>query len=987
MDQKRWIQIEEVLQQALDREPDERPDFLRRICDGDTTLLTQVHALLAREIEARSFMESPAVTHVCQRVADLPSQISHYQIEGRVGAGGMGEVLKAHDEKLRRDVALKLLPAEFTSDPQRIKRLEQEALAASRLNHPNIITIFEITYAAETHFIVEEFVDGRTLRDLLRETHSQTRHPIRLEQALDIAIQIARALKAAHTAWIIHRDIKPENIMIRDDGLVKVLDFGIAKLAGERDMPIQSRPASPETSSLTTPGAIMGTASYMSPEQARGEQLDGRTDLFSLGTVLYEMVTGIQLFGASNGTGLSQRLQETDEIVRSRLGQAPKELQPILRRALKSNREERYSSAGEFLEDLDALKARLQSRTTRRIVTLSAIAVVVAAVVAGLAAFLSVTEIWEERILRDGHTAAVRRAVFSPDGKSLVSVGEDHQVIVWDFARRMPLKTLSGHTAAVTTAAFSPDGKWFVSGSEDQSLILWNADRFEKEAVWHDRPAAVMTASFSQDGSLLAYSHGDLVTIRETKNWSKTREFDSRIGYGNYVFLNNSHILDSHVDVWDIDSGERVSDSPEEWAANWIAPSPDGKRWATVDVAGNVRMLDVGRRQSMFSEQAHHDHGRAIAYSPDGKLIASASERILLWDAATMTRITPLEYESVVWSVVFSPDGRWLVSTHGDGSILIWDVANRELEANLREHSGAVRSIAFSHDGQRFATTSDDHSVILWNAARGTKETVLTDHQTRVGAVSFAPDDDWLVSADQFGTVKRYTIGEQAQKSLATASNGLPSYCVAVSPDRRFLATSFFVYNAESGETILKPPTEWRSVYSAVFTPDGRLLIGVTDSGDVVVFDTTTWQFIERQKWANSPLVTLSLSPDGNHIVTGEDAKLVRLGTIRPLRQLAVIGQHSARVKAVAFSPDGSRAASAGDDRMVALWDVSRRKLITTIGTHTSPVYAVAFSPDGKQILTGEHDRSVRQYTRHRTLWGFSLDWVNPWSNGEWRRR
>src|SRR6185295_16436428 len=162
---------------------------------------------------------------------------------------------------------------------------------------------------------------------------------------------------------------------------------------------------------------------------------------------------------------------------------------------------------------------------------------------------------------------------------------------------------------------------------------------------------------------------------------------------------------------------------------------------------GYLKTFDLSHPQSLHAQHAHSDHGRAIEYSPDGKLIASGAERVLLWDASTMTRIAPLEYDSIVWSVAFSPDGRWLVSTHGDGSILIWDVVNRELEANLREHSGAVRSIAFSPDGQRFVTTSDDHSVIVWNATTETKEAVLNDHLTRVGAVSFASAGDWFISA------------------------------------------------------------------------------------------------------------------------------------------------------------------------------------------------------------------------------------------------
>ena len=982
MDQKRWAQIEDLLQQALDRTPGERADLLRRRCGGDVALLADVQALLDRETQARSFMESPAVTQLYERSKALPSQISHYRIEGRLGSGGMGDVFKANDEKLRRVVALKLLPVEFTSDPQRIKRFQQEALAASRLNHPNIVTIFEITHSDDTHFIAEEFVAGSTLRDLLRERHTQAQHPLKLEQALEIGIQIARALKAAHTAWIIHRDVKPENIMVREDGLVKVLDFGIAKLVGESDTPLQSGPLPVETASLTTPGAIMGTASYMSPEQARGEPLDGRTDLFSLGTLLYEMVTGVQLFAASNRVDVAQRLQQTDEIVRSRLGQAPKALQPILRRALKTNREERYASASEFLEDLDALKVRLESRTTRRIVRLSALSVVVAVVMASVAAFLSVTETWEEKILRDGHTAAVRRVAFSPDGKLLVSVGEDQQVIVWDFARRMRLKNLRDHTGAVKMVAFSPDGKWFVTGGDDQSVILWNANGLTKEAVWRDHPAGVFTGSFSSDGSLLAYSNGGVITLRETKTWHKVGELHVgplNLGvdpHGNYIFINdNKQLVFNNLEVWDVATGKPISDAPDDRGGNWVAAAPDGRYWAVVDATGDLRVVDPAGKRTIFSQHVHHDHGRSIAYSPDGKLLATGSERILLWDAATMTKITPLEYESSVWCVAFSPDGRRLVSTHGDGSILIWDVVNRELEANLRQHSGAVRSIAFAPDGRRFATTSDDHSVILWNAASETKEAVLSDHATRVAAVSFAPSGDWLISADQAGALNRYRLGEQTPKPIKTTRKDPASYCVAVSPDGRFVATSFFVYNVETGEPVIRnPSSEWGSVYSAVFSPHGGLLIGATDRGEVLVVDTTNWRVLERQKWTTSALVSLSLSPDGNHIVTGEDAKVIRLGTIRPLRQLAVIGQHSARVKAVAFSPDGTQVVSAGDDRMVALWDVDRRKLVATIGTHGSPVYAVAFSPDGKRLFTGGHDRSVRQYTRHRKLWGFSLN-------------
>jgi WD40 repeat protein len=980
VNEKRWAHIEEVLQQALDLEPGRRATFLDRACDGDVTLRAKVEALLEREIEARSFMESPAVAQFLMQASDRPHQISHYKIEERLGAGGMGEVYKARDEMLGRLVALKILPVEFTSDPERVRRFRQEAFAASRLNHPNIITIFEIVQQEQNHFIAEEYVEGQTLRELLIDPQTRAPRSLSLEKALDIAIQIGQALKAAHTAWIIHRDIKPENVMIRADGLVKVVDFGIAKLGAERGSISNAAPefhgADP---SLTIPGLIMGTASYMSPEQARGEQLDGRTDLFSLGLLLYEMINGSRLYAGSSRTEAIKRGQQSDDVVRQnlKLARISKDLQRILLRALKSNRADRYASATELVEDLVKFKQRLESRTTRRIVGVSALAVLLAFAVVGVAAFLSVNESWEETILRDGHSAAVRRAVFSADGKLLVSVGEDHQVIVWDFLRRMPLKTLTDHTGVVTTVAFSPDGKWFVTGGQDETAILWDAARLEKELTWHDQPAPVTMASFSSDSALLAYATGRVIIVRETKSWTKVREFlrDDIAGYGVLLFLeNNRQLADNTGAFWDLSTGAKLADIAEEWRGNWVAQSPDGKRWASLDADGFLNVGDLPHFKNLIRHYAHHDHGRALAYSPDGKLVASGAERVLLWDASTMTRIAPLEYESAVWSVAFSPDGRWLVSTHGDGSILIWDVLNRELNANLREHSGAVRAVAVAADGKHLASASEDHSVILWDAETGRKQAVLTEHKTRSGAVTFSRDGRWIASSDQSGVVVRYDI-ERKQSKVIAPPLAQASYCVAISPDGRFIATSFYVFDAGTGAVLMSYlTTNWHGVYSAVFSNDGTLLIGANDLGYMVVVDTRTWQLVERQKWSETPLVALSLAPDGNHIVTGEDGKLVRWGTLRPLRQLGVIGQHKARVKAVAFAPDGERVASAGDDKMVALWDVSSRKLLTTIGTHTSPVYGLAFSADGKRLFTGEHDRSVRQYAKHRTLWGFSLD-------------
>jgi len=209
---------------------------------------------------------------------------------------------------------------------------------------------------------------------------------------------------------------------------------------------------------------------------------------------------------------------------------------------------------------------------------------------------------------------------------------------------------------------------------------------------------------------------------------------------------------------------------------------------------------------------------------------------------------------------------------------------------------------------------------------------------------------------------------------MKPSAENQPSYCITISPNGRWIATTHGVYDARSGSEATSLVGAWGTIYGAAFTPDGRRLVCVTETGDVMLWDTQTWKLLEQQHWSETPLVTLSLSRDGRYLTIGEDGQNVRFGTVEPLAQVAVLGRHKARVKAVAFSPDGATVASAGDDKTIALWNVSRRKLITRIGTHTSPVYALAFSPDGQRLISGEHDRSVRIYTRHRTLWGLELD-------------
>jgi serine/threonine protein kinase len=356
MNPERWQKIKKIFHAALQFGLAERPAFLARACDGDEVLRKEVELLLTAHEKEGSFMNSAVVGQVAEAVLrdqefTSGQKVGHFDILETLGKGGMGEVYLAQDTRLGRKVALKFLPVAFTQHRERLRRFEQEARTASALNHPNILTIHEIGETEGRRFIATEFVDGETLRDRLSSK------PLEIQEALEISGQIASALAAAQTEGIIHRDIKPENIMLRRDGIVKVLDFGLAKLAEDR-VPGPDDPTRPLIK--TDAGVVMGTAQYMSPEQARGQEVDARTDIFSLGVVIYEMVTGSPLFRGETASDVIASILKTHPRPLSRVAaRVPAELERIVSKTLEKDRDERYQTVKDLLIDLRKLKQRI----------------------------------------------------------------------------------------------------------------------------------------------------------------------------------------------------------------------------------------------------------------------------------------------------------------------------------------------------------------------------------------------------------------------------------------------------------------------------------------------------------------------------------------------------------------------------------------------------------------------------------------------------
>jgi len=359
MEQSEWRRVETLIAQVMTLHPHQRSAFLTQVCAGDEKLRHEVESLLAYEDRIEEFMPAPALEMVSGGSPNEPvrfpagREIGPYRMIGPIGRGGMGEVYQATDTRLERDVALKFIPADYVDTPEAHERFRREALAISSLNHPNICTLYDVAEHDGHPFLVMERIEGQSLKSRLAGG--------RLEagEAVSIASQVCEALEAAHAKGIVHRDIKPANIFLSCRGPVKILDFGLAKRRSDAQAIPQATAdsaASPPESTVSIPGRAMGTASYMSPEQARGEDVDGRSDLFSLGVVLYHITTGTRPFvGHTSAQTVEAILTGTPVPPRLRNPTIPAKLERIICKTLEKDRTRRYQSAAELRADLERI--------------------------------------------------------------------------------------------------------------------------------------------------------------------------------------------------------------------------------------------------------------------------------------------------------------------------------------------------------------------------------------------------------------------------------------------------------------------------------------------------------------------------------------------------------------------------------------------------------------------------------------------------------
>lgn len=536
MTPERYNQLVALFHAVETHRPEARLAFLSEACRGDQTLRSEVEAMLASDQTGDQFLDIPLDDLASDALMSdrnrclIGQTLGDYRITALLGIGGMGSVYLAQDTRLLRKAALKLLPEEFSYNPERLRRFEQEACAVSALNHPNIVTVYGLGRVGALSFLATEFVEGPTVRELIR------RGPMEPQAVVDIGLQVVRALAAAHASGIIHRDVKPENIVVRPDGLVKVLDFGVAKrtVDGSR---IEALSQLEECK--TTPGLLVGTPRYMSPEQARGLPIDCRTDLFSLGAVLYEMLSGRPAAAGHTPSDIIAAVLACDPEPLGKLHPGcPASLIDAVNRALEKEREKRYASAAEFAADLRCIQSGIEtgsstaSGTTRRYLIAAAIAIVVLAVISifGLLRIGSRQEVADSIAVLPLTNEGGADLQFVADGLTDSFIGDLSQVPNLKVSSYLSVSRFKDRPADVAAIGNALKAHMVLHGSLSQRgdrfrVHLELIDASAKRQMWREEYSPVWSNLLEVEGNI---SKEVLAKLRITLHHGMIAEFDKR---------------------------------------------------------------------------------------------------------------------------------------------------------------------------------------------------------------------------------------------------------------------------------------------------------------------------------------------------------------------------------------------------------------------------------------------------------------------------
>jgi len=939
MEPERWQQIERIYNSALEIEPGRRKTFIAEACEGDESLRKEIESLLEHQSESENFIESSAVEVAARLAANsmksnstsslVDKVVSHYRIVRKLASGGMGVVYKAKDSHLDRFVAIKVLPPERVADPERKARFVQEAKAASALNHPNIITVHDIDEQDGVDFIVMEYVTGKTLDEII------PRKGMKLGDALKYAVQISDALSRAHGAGIIHRDLKPGNIMVDEHGQVKVLDFGLAKLT---ETAFLGEDESTRMLPTTDAGTIVGTVAYMSPEQAEGRALDARSDIFSFGTMFYEMLTGQRAFrGDSSASTIAAILREDPKPISQIAEGMPHEVERVVNRCLRKDRDHRFQTMADLKVALEELKEESDSgklagvpvaerKGTRHWIWVVAAVVLLLAVLVWQLREVSPPSVLES-VLLTSYSGEESAPSFSPDGNKVAfswnGEKEDNlDIYIKQIDSAAPPMRLTTSPEPDRSPAWSPDDRWiaFVRWQQNGPAImlmsaLGGAERTLAENVAVNAPIGPMrdpVPSWVPDSEWLAYSAA------------------------------GSESEPAGIWAISIETGERrrltifKTDSVGGGFLGDFAPSisPDGRILA---FARHVKLYVHELYTLRLTKDMHPDgepmkvadggaggmawtsNGREIIYSAGG---FSSLWRISVSGKETPTRLTFAQPSALCPAIARTVPR--LAYTWNVFEMNIWRLDTRTNERKMLIGSTYFNNFAaYSPDGRKIALTSNRSGEReLWTCdADGTNCVQITSMGGETGgSPHWSPDGQWLA----FDT---YVDG-QGEIYVIAADGGAPHNIT------NNAATDVNPSWSRDGEWIYFASTRSGRFEIWKVPKDGGEAVQVTHSGGFSVTE----------------------SPNGEHIYYGklDVASLFRMPTKGGEETEVLPGNSSGPIAMTAkgvyfFAPKGDA---------IQLFDPATGK-VSTVATLEKGTWGASVSPDDAYIVWSQEDRNT----------------------------